>query len=382
VNRTSTEEQTSQLRESHPIRVMHVIDSLAPGGAERMLVELVNISLDTDILPSVCVTRNDLTLSNKIKHDIPVHCLHRNRTFEISKIKAFKQLARENDVQIFHTHGYSSFRFTFIACLLGKISGKIILHAHSSSEPDPLTILLGRSGIDYYLGTSKETCEWASSKFHLPPARIRLMTNAINPAPYRNASPIKLDLDEIKGQKKIGLVIANIRLEKDLLTLIKAVSIAKSRHDLILLIAGLNADDKYYKKCINEINNLGLSEQFRFLGSRDDIPSLIKVIDFGLLSSRRETGPVALIEYLAGDIPFIVTNTGQIARMVHDAGIPDCVPVGDFQAYAEAIDLLVTLPENERLHRIEKGRIFFKQQLDITYNSDELIRVYRQVISE
>ncbi len=364
-----------------PIRVMHVIDSLSAGGAERMLVELVNLTNNENIAPHVCVTRSGLSIKNQIHAKIPVFCLDRKKTFELSKIFEFRNLIKKNNIQIIHNHGYSSFRFSFTARTLLRTPGKIILHAHSSAKPDLLTSIMGKLGIDCFVGVSETTCEWARLKFRLPEKKIKLIHNAIDPEPYKKIPPNELIMNYKKGVKKIGIVVANIRPEKDLLTLIRAVSISNFKNEMKILIVGAIADKDYYQSCIVEIKKLQVEEQIQFLGKRNDIPGLLRSVDFGLLSSKRETGPIALIEYLAARIPFVVTQVGQISQEVKKAGIPDCVPVGDIQAFADAIDRIFTIPQKEMDMRIDKGEVILRELFDIQNFSNTWNEVYSSLIN-
>jgi len=64
------------------MHVMHVIDGLAVGGAERMLVEIANHTCRSDIKTSVCVTRSDITLAKELRTDIPIVVLNRKGRFD------------------------------------------------------------------------------------------------------------------------------------------------------------------------------------------------------------------------------------------------------------------------------------------------------------
>jgi glycosyltransferase involved in cell wall biosynthesis len=366
---------------SQPIRVLHTIDSLLPGGAERMLVELVNSSDQSIVATSVCVTRQDLTLKSKIRPEIPVYCLKRKFTWDWVAFKYFAKIIHQDKIQIIHVHGYSSFRFAFTVRTLFHLPVAILVHAHSGDAPDPITSMLGRTGMDYFVGVSADPCRWAKEKIHLSENKITLMGNSIDPGPYREAIPV--DLKSVFSNKlaQIGIVIANVRPVKDFYTLFLALSLSKYKSLIGILVAGSTAQKDYFENCKKQLIELELQDQVKFLGSRDDIPQLLASVDFGLLSSERETGPVALLEYLAAGLPFVVTQVGQVCRLVSQAGIPGCVPIKEPQAFARALDILIEASPTERFTRVERGHRLFEEKFNIHQQSARLSAIYQQMAS-
>src|SRR5688500_9968918 len=115
---------------------MHITDTLAIGGKERMLVELANqlVSSGTDV--SVCVTRSDLTLSAVLHSSIPVLSLGRKSSFAISGFQHFITFVQRQKPDVLHAHGRSSFSFLAFLKTLGRISSPIVFHDHYGIELD------------------------------------------------------------------------------------------------------------------------------------------------------------------------------------------------------------------------------------------------------
>ena len=363
-----------------PIRVLHLIDSLAPGGAERMLVELVNNFDFNSITPVVCVTRHALTLKPFINPNINVFCLDRKATWDLKAIRAFGEIVKEEKVQIIHAHGYSSFRFACASRALSDLPVKIIVHAHSSDPPDFLTSLIGSFSLDYFIGTSMETIHWAEQKMHLPANKFVLFENAIDPKPYQKARKKKVDHLFSTNLDQIGIMIANIRPVKDLITLFRSLAISKNKEKIGIIIAGSVADENYFKTCTDELTRLSLQNHVIFQGYSDDIPALLAGVDFGVLSSERETGPIALLEYMAAGIPFVVTCAGQVANEVSKIGIPGCVPIKDPQAFAQALDVLIGESQEARDIRVKQAFNLANEKFNIHHQIKNLISLYQKIL--
>jgi glycosyltransferase involved in cell wall biosynthesis len=354
--------------------VLHVIDSLAAGGAERMLVELVNSLRRSGESVAVCVTRSDTTLADVLVSGVAVHRLGRTATWDLGGLRRFAAIVREGGVRVVHAHGYSSFRFAVAAKALGRLSVPVVLHVHSSDAPGRATRWAARAGAAHVIAVAEEAEQWAGRALG---GRVTLLGNAIDPRPYRDARPADLSGAFPVRPRLVGAVVANVRPVKSLETLFDALARSRHRDDLGIVVAGMPADLAYSERCHARVAELGLRERVAFLGSRGDVPSILAAADFGLLSSARETGPVALLEYLAAGLPFVVTAVGQVTHGAAAAGLEGIVPVGDSAAFAEALDRLLDASPAERLERGERGRRFLESNGTVEARCEQLRQLYR-----
>ena len=81
-----------------------------------------------------------------------------------------------------------------------------------------------------------------------------------------------------------------------------------------------------------------------FLGARGDIPSLLQGACVGVLVSRREGLPVALLEQMATALPVVVSDIPELTDLVSDGVTGLVVPLDDVDALTLAIDRLVRDP--------------------------------------
>lgn len=361
------------------LRVLHVIDCLAPGGAERMLVELVNGLQAVTVKPSVCITRQDATLAHIIHKGISVYHLDRKNTWDVQAMRRFKQVVSTGNLQILHTHGYSSFLFTLVARLGLDKNLPIILHAHNSMPPSPLVAILARMFATRFIGVSPEQLLWARRRMCLPESRVTLLGNAIDAQPFRTAIPLNLSFYFKVFPRHIGIITANVLPVKNFELLIRALVLSKYRSQVGVLVAGSMARADYLEKCKNLLLEHGLQENIIFLGVREDIPQLLASADFGVLCSERETGPVAVLEYMAAGLPFVATRVGQITDQAAVAGLPGIVPANDPVAFATALDELLELSEKSRAERIHKGQLLLQNCFDIRERIADLEAIYQQL---
>ena len=141
----------------------------------------------------------------------------------------------------------------------------------------------------------------------------------------------------------VPLVLAAARHEyqKGLDVLLDAVaSIRRNRPDVMLLLAG--RDGNRTAALRYQATHLGLDDNVRFLGARDDVPDLMVAADVFVLPSRWEGLPGAVIEAMALETPIVASDLPGVREVLGSELLRGCiVPVGDATALASRIVTLI-----------------------------------------
>jgi glycosyltransferase involved in cell wall biosynthesis len=367
-----------------PIRVLHVIDTLAIGGAERVLVELVNCFDKRVIHPFVCITRksDEHTFLSELQNDIKVFQLQRRVRWDIGALKQFGRIIKENEIQIIHAHGYGSARFSVAANLLNAIRTPIVVHAHNSTRPSAADRFVVRCGSEHFIANSPQLVEWSKSLFRIQPDAVSLVENAIDTKRYDQAQPTKIWSNGRPRPKFVGIVIANVNPIKDLESLFRGVAMSRHKEDLQILIAGSLNNTKYVASCHALLSELQMGDRVTFLGTRCDIPELLASTDFGLLSSTSETGPIALLEYMAAGLPFVSTRVGQVGSAVSRWLPQSFVPPKDHIAFGKALGNLLDLSASERRKYGSIGRQLLEEHFTLRHSVLRLTKIYRRLVDK
>ena len=118
---------------------------------------------------------------------------------------------------------------------------------------------------------------------------------------------------------------------------------------------------------------LGISEQVRFLGWRTDVARIMVACDIFCLPSRNEGMGKVLVEAMALGKPIVASDIGGIKNIVRPGENGLLVPVGDVEAWIEAIARLCRDPERRR-RMGDAGRLIAPR-----YSSDEMIKMIDQL---
>ncbi|MCM3765951.1 glycosyltransferase family 4 protein [Neobacillus niacini] len=182
---------------------------------------------------------------------------------------------------------------------------------------------------------------------------------------YDDKDFILIYVGELNHNKHQDLLITSVNMLK-----------GKIKNIKLLLVGGGNLLN-HYKELVSRYK---LEETVHFLGSREDVHSLMAISDIAVSTSRREGLPVSIMEAMATGLPIIVTNCRGNRDLVTD-GENGLVINYDTWECANAIERLYH--SNELRQRYGKNsRTLIKQySLDIVIRELEEIYLKHKLIN-
>jgi len=123
--------------------------------------------------------------------------------------------------------------------------------------------------------------------------------------------------------------------------LIEAFAQVRAHTPLYLLLVGGGELEDAVRQ---QVAGLGLQERVRFLGVRADVPAILNASDLFVLSSRWEGNPLSVMEAMAAGLPVVSTAVGGVPELVREGETGLLVPSGDAAALARALQALVDDP--------------------------------------
>ena len=368
------------------MHIMHVIDSLSVGGAERMLVELANQTAADGHQVSICVTRSDCRLAGELRQEIMLWTLRRHNRFELPALKKFAYLVKSQKVDLIHAHGRTTLAFLVLVKTLRLINLPIIFHDHYGLVELDTSIPFwfrywGGFYVSHYVGVYSKLGAWAQLA-QISKNKITVIENAIDLDPICKSSPANIRKEfNISDDIPIGIVTCGIRREKGIDILLEALAQSSWAEKVKILVVGGERDTPYFRTCNALRNALGLEKKVIFLGERLDARNLFHEVDFALIPSLSESGPLVLIEYMASGLPFVSTLVGGISHRVFESGGQEFVPPGDARSFSEALDRLLNLTPRERRARGKIGQEIAKSSFDIKHQMPRWYNLYKTVLA-
>lgn len=147
---------------------------------------------------------------------------------------------------------------------------------------------------------------------HINESKLLLIYNGVDPEPFEKAIHDRKRIHRemgIESNEKVVIVVANLIMYKGHLDLIKAASHVISRiPETKFLIVG--EDRGIQKDLERECLELGIINQVKFMGQRDDIPQLMAASDLSVLPSYEEGFSNVILESMAARLPVVATRVG------------------------------------------------------------------------
>jgi len=177
----------------------------------------------------------------------------------------------------------------------------------------------------------------------------------------------------------VMIIVANLIAYKGHADLLDALEMARPQlpDGWRLLIVG--RDDGIGGALRAKAEALGLTPHLAFLGSRDDIPDLLRASDVGLLCSHQEGFSNAILEGMAAGLPMVVTNVGGNAEAVMDGETGLVVPAHRPDRLAEAIISLATSAERRESYG-RAGRNRAEREFSNARCVEQYIELYERLI--
>lgn len=301
------------------MKVLQLIDSLRLGGAEKMSVSYANALAERIEGSYLCSTRLEGFLKEELDKRVNYLFLNKKSSLDKKAILKLKNFIKNHDIDLVQAHGSSY----FIACIVKMIwpNFKLVWHVHNGASEKmkffELNILKFLSRFfDGIIAVNISLSNWTKENLNCQ--------NVIDlPNFVLNNSSTKVGDLILKGEADAFKIIcvANLRPEKDYANLIAAFKEFAKNKNVSLHILGNDLDSIYSKKILKELENLEITNKIFYYGSRRNVNLVLKQADLGVISSRSEGLPVALLEYGSAGLCVVSTDVGQCKKVIKNNGI-------------------------------------------------------------
>ena len=287
--------------------VVHFIDSLEPGGAERVVVNLSNLFFNYGHKVGLIFFENTTnSLLNQINKKVEL--IYFQRRFKFNPLIPKNVISKIKEYDIIHIHKRYNLKYYFFLDFFHQFNVSIIFHDHSSNINSSNSIsfiekiLLSKIP---YIGVSDKQLVWAKNNGI---SKTYLLKNII----------IKEKSLGVKQSLNLNrlITVGNIRRVKNQLFTLRILKDLVKIEPYTLDIYGSRQDYDYYLVLKNYIDNNNLNNHVNFIFDCNNIQNILFKYDYAFHCSTSETGPLVLLEYMAHGIPFLTGNTGHIINFL------------------------------------------------------------------
>ncbi|MDZ7859281.1 MAG: glycosyltransferase [Candidatus Krumholzibacteriota bacterium] len=353
------------------INVLHVIDSLETGGAEKILYNLT-VNMDSEkYRVSVCSMEDvrDTFIVKKLENKgFTIHFPGRKKAFDPELLRNIHNIIRKESIDIVHCHVGGEF-YGHVAAVATRASVITTLHGvfPYSFKQRAIIKLCGLFKKNYKVAVSKEL----KSLYRCND----LIYNGVHiSSPGSATNKIYPGLRDSSEQILVG-IIGRLSVVKNHKNFLDAAAIISPKYTNVqFLIIG---DGPLFSKLKKYARDKGLSERVVFTGSREDIPSILTQMDISVLSSNSEGLPMVILESMAASKPVVATEVGGIPELIINGETGILVKPRNSIALADGITKLV-----ESQHLRDSMGEAARSRIKKYFSTDIMIKKYCSVYSK
>ncbi|HVL03785.1 MAG TPA: glycosyltransferase [Acidimicrobiales bacterium] len=380
------------------MRVLFVINSLGPGGAERSLAEMLPPLADAGVQAVVaCFDRRDEgSEAAVVAQGFEVHFMRAGRT--APRVSELRRLVRTVRPDIVHT---AIFEADVIGRLASVGTGAAVVTSlvNTSYGPERLAdpnvgaarleacrqvdAWTARHLTDHFHAITVAVKEAAVSSLRVPGERITVVARGRDPERLgepsearRRRARLQLGLGD---DDEVVVSVGRQEYQKGQATLLRALAgLAPDRPRLVLLLAGRrgHASDELARLA----DGHPLGDRLRLLGHREDVPDLLAAGDLFAFPSVYEGLGGAVIEALALGLPVVASDLPALREILEPPLDTFLVPPGDAQMLAGAVARCLDDTALRR-HLSGRARQVFEERFTLERSVEGMTRLYRQVLA-
>ena len=343
------------------MRVLYVIDSLAPGGTEQSTIVLApllrRLGVDATIV-TLRTAEHDLTKQAEAD-GTPVRRLEAS-SFS-GRIRELRRMVRSSDFDVVHTALFTSDQLGRVAAWgtgVPVISSFVSTPYDKSRLADPnvkewklrlvqtVDAITGRLMVDRFHAVSDGVKIANARSLHIPEDRVTVAERGrdaevlgLRTAERRAMARSALDLSD---DAEVVLNLGRLDHQKGQTVLVAAASELDQTHpNLVVLIAGKDGSASFdVRRLLND--DPVAASHVRLLGHRNDIGDLLCACDVLAISSHFEGTAGAAVEAMALSTPIVSTDLLGLGGVLDDGRNAVLVPVGDPGQLAIGIDAVLS----------------------------------------
>ncbi len=385
--------------------LLHVIETLGSGGAERLLhtnlahldrarfrssVVALRSSPDHWRAPIEALGVSVETLGVRSRRDLP------------GAVGRMRKLLSRRGVSLVHTH---LFEANVVGRLAGRLAGVPVISSIHNPDYEPAAWNAGRQGNGakrrFFLALDRGTARIGCSRMIAVSESVRQSAHAHLRLPLDRIDVVEnpVDLDELRRppERDRAALLHDLGLPADARVILNVARLSpqKGLHHAIEALPRILADQprahllsvgaQDHREWLDRLRRLsagrGVAGHVHFLGPRRDIPDLLHACDVFVFPSLFEGLGLALIEAMAAGCVCVASAVRPVSEIVRDGVDGFLVPPGDDVALSRAVlGAMDDIPRRRML--AASARESAARRFDPEAAADRLEAIYDRVLAE
>jgi glycosyltransferase involved in cell wall biosynthesis len=368
-----------------PKRILYLIDTGGPGGAESVFSTLVERLDPARWRPVPVVPVQDWLFRRLQSRGFEPLLLPSRRSFDVSYLARIIRVARGERVSLIHAH-------LLAASVYGSVAGyvvglPVVCTFHGKADVSPGGRLLSvklrimRQLACRIVFVSQSLQEFFIS-LGLDPGKTEVIHNGIDMQDFAAGADQSFRRELAIGEDEVLIgAIGNIRRPKAYPILLRAAGLLKEQGlpCRFVIVGDTDGEHALYGELVALRETLGLRDSLFFTGFREDIPRILRSLDVCVVSSSSEGFSLTTVQALAAGVPVVATQSGGPEEIIANRQAGLLVPADSPVRLAEGIRVLV-LDARTRAQMASRGRQLVREQFGLEAMLARYEAVYEQCL--
>lgn len=308
------------------MKVAYLLGSLPRGGTETLLLDVLrktqSINLDT-----ILIYRKEGLLSEEFRNiGVKMFKIFPKHYLDINYFVKLRRILKKENISIVHSHQLLDAFYVYTATI--SLNIKIILSLHGYYYNSSFiarrihTYILNRTDLNIFV--SKSLKNYYQEKYSLKPKNSqKVIYNGIYFSKFNNlyGNPIRREL-QINSDILLMGSVGNFVPARHQMTICRFLKLLNEQGEkFVFVFVGTSTKKEayLYDNCIQFCKRNNLLDKVFFLGSRNDVPGILKQLDVFIYSSNHDTFGIAVIEAMYAGIPVFI-NDWEVMTEITDDG--------------------------------------------------------------
>lgn len=291
--------------------VLHVVDSLNPGGMENGVVNMATQLSAQGVHTHVACLRERGAFADRLPDPDATTILGKENGFSLRSVRSLERIIGELQPAVVHTHNLGPLIYAALATW-GGLTVPILHGEHGQIQPQDLSrrrlatrMLLYRCC--HTVHTVSSSLLDALRAMHLQSRRMIAITNGVDsnhfsPAPMK--AKAKSAVANLCGETiTLGIVGRFVALKRHLMLLQALIPVMEKHSQVHLLVVGDQGPER--DKIIEAMREHPFAGRIHWLGMRSDMAACYQAMDLLVSSSEVEGLSNAVLEAMACGVPVL-----------------------------------------------------------------------------
>ena len=324
--------------------ILHLIETSGPGGAEKMLMSLVENLNQKKYRSVICLLKDGWLNTQLRQRGFETVLIPQAKGLDPGWVYRCVRLIRQKQIDLLHAHEFNMNVYSCMASWLSNVPSIATVHGKGYYVDRWRRRLAYRAVASFsfrMVAVSQDVRRFLIEQVGVKSDNLVSIYNGIDQKCFlrsEDGMQVRKDLGISDTVPVIG-TIGNLYPVKGHIYLVKAAAhVVKRFPEAVFVFAGRGA---LLSELQQEAGRLGIESHVRFLGFREDIPPLLQAMDIFVLPSLSEGLPLSLLEAMASSKPVIATNVGGIPEVIVNEETGYLVPPMDHEHLASRMILLL-----------------------------------------